>query len=86
MHYVCINKTGLSAAQLNQNSFFLGVGTGLVGTVAFNLAPFDGANGEVSDVPEPSTVLVGLSLHSLAGYRERRWLFRCRAAKGTPRA
>ncbi len=44
-------------------------------------AAFGPDNGEVSPVPEPSAVLVGLSLLSLAGYRERRWLFRCREAR-----
>lgn len=39
-------------------------------------------DGEVSPIPEPSAVLVGLSLLSLAGFRERRWFLRCREAKG----
>ena len=39
-----------------------------------------GSSGEISAVPEPSSVFVAMSLLSLAFWRERRWFLRCRKA------
>lgn len=69
---------GVTTGQLGQIAFYSGSGTGFMGTATYASA------GEVSPVPEPSSVLMSLSLLSLAGYRERRWLFRCRAARRLP--
>jgi autotransporter-associated beta strand protein len=66
---------GLNSTQLSQINFYSDSGTTLVGNGQYN------PGGEVSPVPEPSTVFAGLTLLSLAAYRERRWVFRCREAR-----
>jgi len=70
------SNDGLSVSQLGQIAFFSDNGTTRLGDAAWGLFL-----NEVSPLPEPSAVLIGLSLLSLAGYRERRWLFRCREAR-----
>lgn len=71
------STTGLTATQLGQISFYSDAGTDYLNTAIFN--PNNGGlAGEVSPVPEPSAVVVGLALLSLVAYRERRWFFRYR--------
>ena len=57
----------LDIGQLGQISFFSGSGTGFLGT-----GTFTGSQGEVTPVPEPSTLAVTLGLVGLIGWRERR--------------
>jgi autotransporter-associated beta strand protein len=73
--YVGTNTSGLDASQLGKISFYSGapgsLSTGFPGG-AFNGTPFDGLNGEVSPVPEPSSVATVMGLLGLVGWRERR--------------
>lgn len=72
-------KGGLTATQLAQIKIYSDGGSTFLGNGSldsnFDVVPV------APVVPEPTAVLVGLSLLSLAGYRERRWLFRCKAAR-----
>lgn len=73
--YVGINNTGLNSGQLAKISFYTDAGTTLSNSFAggaFNGSPLDGLNGEVSPVPEPSTVATVMGLLGLVGWRERR--------------
>jgi len=56
----------LAAPQLVQIRFYSGAGSGFVGTGGF------GSLGEITPIPEPSTVLGALALCGLAGWRELR--------------
>ena len=60
--------SGVDATQLGQISFFSGgsIGSGFLGAANFLPA------GEVSPVPEPSSVAIALGLLGLIGWRERR--------------
>jgi hypothetical protein len=68
--------SGLTAIQLGEIKFYSDAGTTQLGSAGFG----PGA-GEVSPVPEPSTIFAGLGLLSLIGYRERKWIWRCREAR-----
>jgi autotransporter-associated beta strand protein len=61
---------GLTGAQLAQIDFYTGAGTGLI--TGFPENGFIGPDGEVTPIPEPSGILVGLAMFGLAGWRERR--------------
>ena len=76
LYFGSVPNSGLISTQLGQITFYSDSGTTSLGT-----ARFGDLNGEVSPVPEPSAVLVGLSLLSLCGYRERRWFLRCPEAR-----
>lgn len=69
------DSTALTSGQLAQISFFSGAGSGFLGT-----GQFVGSLGEVVPVPEPSSVLIGLAMCGLAGWRERRRLLNNRVA------
>jgi autotransporter-associated beta strand protein len=66
------NTSGLTLAQLNAIRFYSDNGATLVGHELS--VHFVGSLGEVSPVPEPSSVLTGLAIFALAGWRERRRL------------
>lgn len=70
------DSSSLTAGQLGQISFFSGSGTGYLGTGKF------GGAGEITAVPEPSTVAMAFGLAGLTGWRERR---RTRAIRATER-
>lgn len=75
------SATGLTSTQLAQIRFYSDGGSTFLGTGSIvQSSPFDVVP-VAPVVPEPSTVLVGLGLLSLAGYRERRWFLRCREAR-----
>jgi fibronectin-binding autotransporter adhesin len=78
LYFGSVLGAGLPVGGLGKILFYTDSGTTPTGGSPANFGP---DNGEVSPVPEPSAVLVGLSLLSLAGYRERRWFFRCREAR-----
>jgi fibronectin-binding autotransporter adhesin len=69
---------GLTAAQLLQIYFYSDSGTTLLGNAVWATNPDEIT---VSAVPEPSTFAVGLLLLGMVGYKERRWLLRCRSAR-----
>ncbi len=60
-------NAGLTAAQLGQISFFSDAGA-----TPLSRAGFGPLNGEVSPVPEPSSVAIGVGLVGMIGWRERR--------------
>ena len=64
------SSTGLTSAQANQIAFYSGGGSGFLGDGAISSG--GQVTPQMSPVPEPSTVFVGLSLLALAAYRERR--------------
>ncbi len=73
--YFGSNPSGLTSSQLSQITFYSDAGSTLANGfsgAAFNGSPFDGLNGEISPVPEPSTVAVAMGLLGLVGWRERR--------------
>jgi fibronectin-binding autotransporter adhesin len=72
------SSLGLTSGQLSQINLYSDSGTTFVGTGGIN------SSGEISAVPEPSSMLGALSLLGLAAYRERRWFLRCQEAR-TPR-
>jgi autotransporter-associated beta strand protein len=72
------SSLGLTSGQLSQINLYSDSGTTLAGAASL------GASGEISAVPEPSSMLGALSLLGLAAYRERRWFLRCQEAR-TPR-
>lgn len=67
--------SGLTSAQLSQIKLYSDDGSTDLGALQIT------GSGEIRPVPEPSSVFAGLSLLSLAAYRERRWFFRCREAR-----
>ncbi len=73
--YVGTNTSGLDASQLGKISFYNGspgtLSSGFAGG-AFNGTRFGGLNGEVTPVPEPSSVATVMGLLGLIGWRERR--------------
>jgi len=71
------SSSGLSGAQLAQINLYSDSGTTLLGAASL------GAGGEISAVPEPSSVFVAASLLALIGWRERRWFLRCPEALKT---
>lgn len=68
--YFGSSSSGLNAGQLSQISFYGGSGTGFLGTATIS------GSGELSAIPEPSTVLAVVGLVGLIGYRERRRFLR----------
>jgi autotransporter-associated beta strand protein len=71
LYFGSVANTGLTSGQIPQIKFYSDGGQTLLSSPAF------GPNaGEISPVPEASTVLVGLILCSMVGYRERRRLGR----------
>ena len=78
LYFGSVFGAGLPVGGLGKILFYSDSGSTPTGGASRAFGP---DNGEVSPLPEPSTVLVGLSLLSLAGYRERRWFFRCREAR-----
>ena len=62
---------GLTASQLMQVKFYSDAGATIL-PYAPGFSAFTGGFGEVVPVPEPSSVVVGLALCGLAGWRERR--------------
>lgn len=73
--YVGVNNSGLNPGQLGKISFYSDSGVNLSNTFAgsaFNGTPFDGLNGEVSPVPEPSSIATLMGILGLIGIRERR--------------
>jgi hypothetical protein len=73
--YFGTDPSGLAASRLPQISFFTDAGMTLANGFTgaeFNGVPFDGVNGEISPVPEPSSVIAAMGLLGIAGWRERR--------------
>ena len=69
------SSSGLTSGQLAQINLYSDSGTTFVGAAGL------GAGGEISAVPEPSSVFMALSLFALIGWRERRWFLRCPEAR-----
>jgi hypothetical protein len=69
-----LNSTGLSAAQLNQITFFSDNGLTQIGNGTAQITFGAGGQVELVPVPEPSTWVAGGLLLGLLGYRERRRL------------
>lgn len=70
------STTALTAAQLAQIAFFSDSGATYLGTATW-ASPMTGEI-TISAVPEPSTVLVGMLLIAMIGWRERGWILRHR--------
>ena len=66
--YFGTSSSGLNASQLSQISFYGDSGTGFLGTAGIN------SSGELSVIPEPSTVFGLVGLAGLVGWRERKRL------------
>ena len=75
-------NNGLNTSQLSQISFYSDSGvTQLSITPQFSANGFVGGFGEVTPVPEPSTVATVMGLLGLVGWRERRKARQSRAAE-----
>jgi hypothetical protein len=80
LYFGSVLGAGLPAGGLGNIQFFTDGGVTPAG--GFD-AMFGPGNGEVSAVPEPSTVFFGLAMLTLLLYRERRWVLRCAAARAS---
>ncbi len=77
LYFGSVFGAGLPAGALSQIVFYTDNGT----TLATAPTSYGPGNGEVSPIPEPSTVFAGMALLGLIGYRERRWVLRCKSAR-----
>jgi autotransporter-associated beta strand protein len=66
--YFGTSASGLDVPQLSQIVFYGGSGTGLLGTAVIN------GSGELTPIPEPSTVFALIGLFGIIGWRERKRL------------